>query len=142
VYAEDRDAPDEGTRGEAGSVGRQEGYGFVGDTSEELAALATQLVLQRQAVATSGADPPPPRERERRDELPSGVGQGRYSDAKVVNRNDRAWPCLAWGDREWSLNDGQIPYFRVVRVALGMGYNRVEGTRWTSRNGLVSDLPP
>jgi hypothetical protein len=65
VYAEDRDAPDEGTRGEAGSVGRQEGYGFVGDTSEELAALATQLVLQRQAVATSGADPPPPRERER-----------------------------------------------------------------------------
>jgi hypothetical protein len=59
-----------------------------------------------------------------------------------VNRNDRAWPCLAWGDREWSLNDGQIPYFRVVRVALGMGYNRVEGTRRTSRNGLVSDLPP
>jgi hypothetical protein len=49
---------------------------------------------------------------------------------------------LARGDREWPLNEGQIPHFRVVRVALGMGYNRVEGNRRASRNGLVSELPP
>jgi hypothetical protein len=38
------------------------------------------------------------------------------------------------------LNDGQSPSFRVVRVALGTGYNRVEGNRWAPRNGRVSDL--
>ena len=50
---------------------------------------------------------------------------------------------LGWhgGDRKWSLNDGQIPNFRVVRVALGTGYNRVEGNRRASRVS-VSDLPP
>jgi hypothetical protein len=46
------------------------------------------------------------------------------------------------GDREWSLNDGQIPNPNVVRVALGTGYNRVEGNRRASRNGRASDLPP
>jgi hypothetical protein len=45
-------------------------------------------------------------------------------------------------DTEWSLNDGQRPNFRGVRVALGTGYNRVEGNRRASRNGRVSDLPP
>jgi hypothetical protein len=36
-----------------------------------------------------------------------------------------AWCGLAWGDRKWSLNDGQRPHFRGVRVALGTGYTRV-----------------
>jgi hypothetical protein len=49
---------------------------------------------------------------------------------------------LAPGDRKWSLNDGQIPNFRGVRVHVSTGYNRVEGNRWALRNGLVSDLPP
>jgi hypothetical protein len=44
-------------------------------------------------------------------------------------------------DRKWSLNDGQIPNFHVVRVALGKGYNRVEGNRRASRTSRVSDLP-
>jgi hypothetical protein len=34
------------------------------------------------------------------------------------------------------------PLFRVVRVAPGTEYRRVEGNRRASRNGLVSDLPP
>ena len=54
--------------------------------------------------------------------------------------------CKSWrkkgGDREWSLNDGQIANPNVVRVALGTGYHRVEGNRRASRNGPVSDLPP
>jgi hypothetical protein len=45
---------------------------------------------------------------------------------------------LARRDREWSLNDGQIPIPNVVRVALGTGYHRVEGNRRASRNGPVS----
>ena len=32
--------------------------------------------------------------------------------------------------------------FRVVRVHVSTGYNRVEGNRRASRNGRVSDLPP
>jgi hypothetical protein len=31
---------------------------------------------------------------------------------------------------------------RAVRVHVSTGYNRVEGNRRASRNGLVSDLPP
>jgi hypothetical protein len=47
------------------------------------------------------------------------------------------------GDRKGSLYDRQIPNSRVVRVALGTGYNRVEGNRRASRNGRVSSsLPP
>jgi hypothetical protein len=46
------------------------------------------------------------------------------------------------GDSERSLNDGQIPIPDVIRVALGTGYHRVEGSRRASRNGPVSDLPP
>jgi hypothetical protein len=42
-----------------------------------------------------------------------------------------------------SLDDGQIPHFRVVRVALGTGYNRGEGnrraSRSTTRNPCVND---
>jgi hypothetical protein len=45
-------------------------------------------------------------------------------------------------DRKWFLNDGQIPNPNVVRVAPGTGYHRVEGNRWASRNGRVSDPPP
>jgi hypothetical protein len=41
-----------------------------------------------------------------------------------------------------SLNDGQIPNFRGVRVHVSTVYNRVEGNRRASRNGRVSDLPP
>jgi hypothetical protein len=42
---------------------------------------------------------------------------------------------LARRDREWSLNDGQIPNPSVVRVAPGTRYHRVEGNRRASRNG-------
>jgi hypothetical protein len=41
-----------------------------------------------------------------------------------------------------SLNDGQIPNTRVVRVHVCIGYNTVERNQRASRNGLVSDLPP
>jgi hypothetical protein len=68
----------------------------------------------------------------------SGVNAGACgSDAKVANRDS-----LAWRDREWSSNDGQIPNPTVVRVAPGTSYYRVEGNRRASRNGPVSDLPP
>jgi hypothetical protein len=41
------------------------------------------------------------------------------------------------------LNKSQhFPTFHVVRVALGVRYNRVEVNRRASRNGRVSDLPP
>jgi hypothetical protein len=63
-----------------------------------------------------------------------------YSDAKVANRNARE--SSARGDRKWPLNDGQIPNVRGVRVHVSTGYNRVEGIRLASRNGLVGDLPP
>jgi hypothetical protein len=56
-------------------------------------------------------------------------------DAKVANQ-------FGTGDRKWPSNDGQIPNSRVVRVHVSTGYNRVEGNRRASRNGLVSDLPP
>ena len=59
-----------------------------------------------------------------------------YSDATVANRNP------GFGERKWSLDEGQIANVRVVRAALGTGYDRVEGNRRASRNGLVSDLPP
>jgi hypothetical protein len=55
---------------------------------------------------------------------------------KVANRN------LARCERKWPLDDGQIPNFRGVRVHVSTGYNRVEGNRRASRNGLVGDLPP
>jgi hypothetical protein len=58
--------------------------------------------------------------------------------SKVANRNAR----VSHGATDLSLNDRQIPNFRVVRVALGVGYHRVEGKRRASRNGLVSDPPP
>jgi hypothetical protein len=45
-------------------------------------------------------------------------------------------------DRKGSLDDGLIPNVRGVRVALGTGYDHVEGNRQASRIGLVSDLPP
>jgi hypothetical protein len=45
-----------------------------------------------------------------------------------------------WHGRQ-KLNDRQIPNFRGVRVALGTGYNRVEGNRRASRNGRVSSSP-
>jgi hypothetical protein len=48
---------------------------------------------------------------------------------------------LARRDRNRGLNDGQIPNFRGVRVALDTGYHRVEGNRRASRNGRVSSSP-
>jgi hypothetical protein len=48
--------------------------------------------------------------------------------------------CQRLGDREWSLNEGQIPNCRGIRVHASTGYNRVEGNRRASRNGRVSDL--
>jgi hypothetical protein len=44
---------------------------------------------------------------------------------------------LARRDRKWSLNDGQSPNFRGVRVHVSTGYNRAEGNRRASRNGRV-----
>jgi hypothetical protein len=55
----------------------------------------------------------------------------------VANRNG-----LAPGDRELSLNERQTPNFRGVCVHVRTGYNRVEGNRRASRNGLASGLPP
>jgi hypothetical protein len=43
------------------------------------------------------------------------------------------------GRQKMTLNDGQIPTFPGVRVALTTGYHRVEGNRRASRNGPVSD---
>jgi hypothetical protein len=40
---------------------------------------------------------------------------------------------LARGDRKWPLNEGQIPNFRVVRVAPGAAYTQGEGNRRASR---------
>jgi hypothetical protein len=45
-------------------------------------------------------------------------------------------------DRKWSLNDGQIPNVRGVRVHVRTGYNTGQGNPRASRNGGVSDLPP
>jgi hypothetical protein len=48
----------------------------------------------------------------------------KHSDAKVANRDARVGHGV---DREWPLNDGQIPNPNGVRVALSTGYHRVEG---------------
>ena len=62
-----------------------------------------------------------------------------FSDAKVANRNAK----VGHGATEnGPLNDGQIPNFRGVRVALGTGCDRAEGNRRASRNGRVSSSPP
>jgi hypothetical protein len=45
-----------------------------------------------------------------------------------------------WWAREWSLNEGQIPNLRGVRVHVSTGCNLVEGNRRASRT--VSDPPP
>jgi hypothetical protein len=65
--------------------------------------------------------------------------QARHTPTQVANRNSRV---LARRDREWSLNDGQIPNPDVVCVAPGTGYRRADENRRASRNGPVSDLPP
>jgi hypothetical protein len=98
--------------------------------------------------------PPPPTRRSRRSRLTpqratrhSDVGVKRTHVAgggytamkKVANRNARFGTAR---QRKWPLNDGQIPNPNVARVALGTGYQRVEGNRRASRNGPVSDLPP
>jgi hypothetical protein len=59
-----------------------------------------------------------------------------YSGAKVA--------YLTVGDvrRKCSLDEGQIPNFRGVRVDVSTRYHRVEGNRRASRDGRVSDLPP
>jgi hypothetical protein len=40
------------------------------------------------------------------------------------------------GDREWPLNDGQIPHYRGVRAHVSTGYSRAEGNRRASRELL------
>ena len=62
-------------------------------------------------------------------------GSSPYSDEQVANRNAKR------RDREWSLNDGQIPNPNVVRVAPGTRYHRVEGNRRAWRNGPVKRCP-
>jgi hypothetical protein len=57
---------------------------------------------------------------------------------QFANRNATG---LARRDREWPLNDGQIPNPNVARVAPGTGYHRVEGNRRASRNG-PRERPP
>ena len=49
---------------------------------------------------------------------------------------------VARGDRKRPLNEAQIPLVRAARVHVSTGYNRGEGHRRPSRNGLVRDLPP
>jgi hypothetical protein len=72
-------------------------------------------------------------------------GQVRHT---VTRHTQRCTSCeserqsLARGDRKWPLDDGQPSDSRGVRVHASTGYNRVEGNRRASRNGLVSDLPP
>ena len=67
--------------------------------------------------------------------------QTRHRSSRIVrgvaNRN-----VLGLADREGSLDEGQIPTFRGVRVHVSTGCNRGEGNRRASRNGRVSDLPP
>jgi hypothetical protein len=71
---------------------------------------------------------------------------------KVANRMIERFG-LARGDRKYSLNDGHMPNVRGVRVALGTGYNRVEGTYsdekvanrnigWETAHAFVSRRPP
>jgi hypothetical protein len=60
------------------------------------------------------------------------------SDERDANRIVR----FGTGRQKMVLERGTNPKLRGVRVALGTGYNRVEGNRRASRNGLVSDLPP
>jgi hypothetical protein len=67
--------------------------------------------------------------------------QARRAQVRPAMQNMRIGG-LARGDWKWSLNEEQIPNSRVVRVALGTCYHRVEGNRRASRNGRVSDLPP
>jgi hypothetical protein len=57
---------------------------------------------------------------------------------KVANRNTEG---LARRERKWSLNEGQIPNSRGVRVGLGTGYNPDERNRRASRNSRVSSSP-
>jgi hypothetical protein len=52
----------------------------------------------------------------------------KHPTAEEENLSSRSgW--LARGDRKWSLKEAQRPNLRVVRVALGTGYNRGEGNR-------------
>jgi hypothetical protein len=48
-----------------------------------------------------------------------------YSDENVANRKGRVWH----GATETGVNDGQMPNFRGVRIALGTGYAPVEANR-------------
>jgi hypothetical protein len=76
------------------------------------------------------------------DDLQEDVSIVRPSYAATLefaNRRGRVWPR---GDRKWSLNDGQITTPNGVRVAPGTVYHRVEGNRWASCIGRVSELPP
>jgi hypothetical protein len=49
---------------------------------------------------------------------------------------------LGAGRQKMALQRWTNPKHSVVRVALGTGYNRVQGNRRASRNGHVGDLPP
>jgi hypothetical protein len=63
-----------------------------------------------------------------------------YSDLFVANRTIRVWQGAT--ENEWPLHKGKLPISRGVRVHVSAGYNRVEGNRRASRNGLVGDFPP
>jgi hypothetical protein len=74
------------------------------------------------------------------EEYDSGVQQTiGFTSTRVQRR--KSGESSGCGDRERSLNDGQIPNTRAVRVHVSTGYNRAEGNRRASRNGRVSDLP-
>ena len=63
------------------------------------------------------------------------------ADAEVKKSRIVTLGLVTRADREWFLNDGQIPNVRGVRVALKTGHNPGEGNRWASRNGRVSPSP-
>ena len=64
------------------------------------------------------------------------TGEAALQRCKSCNRNVSG---SAPGRQKMVLDDGKFSNFRGVRVALNTAYNRVEGNRRASRNGLVSD---
>jgi hypothetical protein len=78
-----------------------------------------------------------------RPPLPPSVVQVRLGDIQRCKNCDsddiRVWHR---GDRNWSLNDGQIPNCRGERVHVRTGYNHAGGNRRALRNGRASDPPP
>jgi hypothetical protein len=100
---------------------------------------------QREAAA-SGQRPPSVREGPTTDHLPPGSRLRKPFHPS--SRKERHFLNTRLSGRQQAPPAGSTtllsasdPDFRGVRVALGTGYNRVEGSRRASRNGLVSSHP-